>query len=52
MIRKYLRPTLLGVFFGLILYSAVCDAIYRLQHPELTETQRFLHLWRTVTWRD
>ena len=35
----------------LILYLVTSSLVYRFRHPELTETQLFLHLSDAVMWR-
>lgn len=34
------------------LYIAIAAMVYAFRHPELTETQRFLHLIDAVLWRE
>jgi len=34
-----------------IFYLAIAASVFRFRHPELTQTQCFLHLWDAACWR-
>jgi len=39
-----------AIILAFTLYLGVVDTIYSFKNPEQTNTQRFLHLSRTIVW--
>jgi len=37
--------------FVVVLYFAIAASVFRFRHPDLTQTQCFLHLWDAACWR-
>ena len=44
---RALRLSILAI----VVYVASSMAAYRFRHPELTDTQLFLHMWSALSWQ-
>lgn len=45
------NPKFIAVFLIVALYLSIASIVYRLKHPDLTETELILDMWKIITWR-
>lgn len=49
--KRHRQPWAAYLFVAVAVYIVVAMSVFRLRHPDMSETQLFLHLWDAMTWR-